>query len=920
MKKKFKIFKKNVERKIKHKEHYEINKDGKKVIRKVSKRKILKMILLLFIILCICILLVAGAFFAYIVIKAPTFDPDALYDTESSVLYDKDGNEYARLGTEVRDIVSYDQLPEVLVDSIVATEDSRFFQHNGFDLPRFLVASLKQLLGNSSAGGASTLTMQISKNKITDPDLVKDSGMTGIIRKFTDIYIAVFKIEKTYTKQEIMEFYVNSNYLGAGVNGVEDAAQVYFGKSVSDLNISEAAMIAGIFNAPNYYDPYQHPEACEQRRETVLYLLKRHGYISEEEYNIAMKMTVDRIVKPRTTTAAEQAYQSFVNTVVQEVIDKTGENPYEISMQIYTTMDRDQQSHVESILAGTYSGYKWQNDVVQAGIAVVSATDGSITAIGSGRNRAALSYNYATMLNNQIGSTAKPLYEYALGIEKLNWSTGQIFVDEPWGYTNGDQIKNWDLKYEGFVSMRTALVESRNIPALKAFQSIDNSLRVPWVQSLGLHPEISNGIIHEAHATGGYNGESPLSMAAAYNAFASGGYYIEPYSVTKIVYADGRDNYEYKYTATRVMSEETAWMMTNLLISVAKGTGFAGYNINGVTYAGKSGTTNLDSATIAKYSLPSKAVADIWAIGYTNKYTIATWYGYDNLSSTYYNTFGSGQNYRIFAAVAKGVFKEQSTFTQPDGVVAVQIETGCYDLCLPSEFTPSNMITTEYFKKGYEPTTVSDRYAKLSDVTNLKANTSGSSVKLSWDAISTPHAIDLDYLKTYFGAAYKNADWGVSAAQTRYNENLSQLGSIVYKVYEQTSSGLNLVATTADTNVTVSPTTSNPTYVVKTSYTVFTANISNGTTIKVSGATVKDPITATQNVKEATVKSTDTKLTDESKIANVFVNGTIVDSSKVSYEYKLDTTQKSGSTYTISVNVIYDKETVETYKIKITVQ
>src|SRR5574344_2700258 len=230
MKKKFKIFKKNVERKIKHKEHYEINKDGKKVI----KRKILKMILLLIIILCIAAMLTLGAFFAYIVIKAPTFDPDALYDTESSVLYDKDGNEYARLGTEVRDIVSYDQLPEVLVDSIVATEDSRFFQHNGFDLPRFLVASLKQLLGNSSAGGASTLTMQISKNKITDPDLVKDSGMTGIIRKFTDIYIAVFKIEKTYTKQEIMEFYVNSNYLGAGVNGVEDAAQVYFGKSVSE--------------------------------------------------------------------------------------------------------------------------------------------------------------------------------------------------------------------------------------------------------------------------------------------------------------------------------------------------------------------------------------------------------------------------------------------------------------------------------------------------------------------------------------------------------------------------------------------------------------------------------------------------------------------------------------------------------------
>ena len=891
----------------------------KKGNNKTRKRKIFKIILLAFLSLCIIGLATAGAFLGYVVTKAPDFKPEELYDAEPSILYDKDGVEYAKLGNKIRSLTSFDKLPESLVDAIVATEDSRFFQHNGFDLPRFMMASFKQALGNSDAGGASTLTMQLSKNKITVKESEGFKGFDNIIRKFTDIYMAVFKIEKAYTKEEIIEFYVNSNYMGADTNGVEDASQTYFGKSVTDLNLAEAAMIAGIFNAPGYYDPYIHPEACEQRRETVLYLMKRHNYINDDEYKAAMELTVDKLIKPKKETA-DQDFQSFIYTVVDETIEKTGLNPYEVPMKIYTTMDRNKQQHVENILAGTYPGYKWQNDVVQAGIAVLSAENGSIAAIGAGRNRVARGLNFATELTNQIGSTAKPLYEYALGIEKLNWNTGQIFVDEPWGYTNGDDIKNWDLKYEGFVNMRTALVESRNIPALKAFQEIDNKTRTEWINSLGLHPEIEDGIIHEAHALGGYNGESPLSLAAAYNAFASKGYYVKPYSITKIEFADGRDNYEYKYTMNRVMSKETAWMTTNLLISVARGTGFAGYNVNGVTYAGKSGTTNLDKETIQAWHLPSKAVDDLWAVGFTDKYTIATWYGYENRSSEYYNVFGSGQNYRIFTAVAKGVFTEQSNFEKPEGVVAVETEIGCYEACLPSEFTPSHMRTTEYFKKGYEPTTVSDRYAKLDNVTNLKANTSGSTVELTWNAIKTPHALDMDYLNAYFSNAYKNADWASAAATTRYNENLSGLGTIIYKVYEKVGGNLKLVATTSDTKVKVTASTNNPTFVVKTSYTVFQSNMSDGTTITANGASAGNLVTAKQNVTQATVSASASKLNNEANIATVSVNGIPVDSSKVSYQYALDKNKPSGSTYTIEVKVVYDKQTIDTFKIKITVQ
>lgn len=908
--------------------------------KKPRKRriKIWKILLLLFLLCCIFALAGAGFFLRYIVKNAPEFNPSALYDAQPTILYyQKNGEyvEYARLGSKLRTLVTFDELPQSLVDAIIATEDSRFFQHNGFDLPRFLKASFGQALGHD-AGGASTLTMQISKNKITVKENKKEGGFKGIIRKFTDIYMAVFKIEKTYTKEEIIEFYVNSNYMGADTNGVEDASQVYFGKSVSDLNIAESAMLAGIFNAPSYYDPYINPDKCEQRRETVLYLLKRHGYITEEEYEIAMAMTVDKITKPKKETT-ENPYQDFIDMVTLEVQEKTksdaypnGLNPYEVAMKIYTTMDPDKQEHVTTIMNGTYSGYKWENDKVQAGVAVVSATDGSIVAVGGGRNRAILGTHRALYgngtdnqygISRQIGSTAKPLYDYAIGIEKLNWSTAQVFTDEPWGYTGGDEIKNWDLKYEGFVSMRTALVESRNIPALKAFQQIDvNKTKYDWVTSLGLHPELEGDkkVIHEAHATGGYNGESPLSLAGAYNAFATGGYYIEPYSVTKIEFYGDEEPIEFKYSMERVMSEETAWMMTNVLISVARGTGFVNYWVNGVTYAGKSGTTNYSNETIEERGWPKNAVPDLWAVGYTDKYTIATWYGYDKIADGY-NKFGSGQNYRIFAAVANGVFKEKSNFQKPDGVVAIEIEKGCYEACLPSEFTPSDMRITEYFKKGYEPNVVSDRYAKLADVTNLKATVNDNEVTLTWDEITKPHAIDMDYLKAYMDNAYENDDYALSAAEERYNENMANLGSIVYNVYEQNGDKLTLVETTDKNTITIKPEVENPTYVVKVSYTVFKDNISDGTTVKVSGVRIKDLVVAIQNVKDITVENKDVKIKNEASIASVTVNGLDVPSNKVSYEYKLDNTKKAGDTYKLNVKVIYNKEVVDTFVINVTV-
>ena len=539
-------------------------------------------------------------------------------------------------------------------------------------------------------GGASTITMQVAKNAYTSP---VSSGWEGIKRKFTDIYLATFKIEKTYTKEEIIEFYVNSYYMGGGAYGVEQACQNYFGKSVSEINLSEAAMIAGLFKGGNAYDPYLYPKNTEARRKTVLALMVRHGYISEEERQIADQLTVDDIVKKHNSSTEYYAYQSYVDTVVEEVKSRTkkttgtAQNPYEIPMKIYTNMDPDKQAYIDDIMNG--KTYNWENEVVQAGVVVTDTNTGAIVAIGGGRNKTTIgSYNYATMIKNQIGSTAKPMYDYGPAIEYLNISPSLPIVDEKHEYSVGGSLNNWDGKYEGYMTIRNALKVSRNTTALKTFQSVSNKKISQFVSNLNLSPEYENGMLHEAHSVGGYNGESPLSMAAAYAAFANGGTYIEPHSFNKIIYSESGEEFIVTPKTQKAMSEATAYMITDILIDTAAYT--TGSNkVNGVTYANKTGTSNFSSEIKKKYNLPNNAVNDLWVAGYSRDYAVAVWYGYDQIYSDYNNKVSSGQNTRLFKAVIKGVLDGKSSFTMPNSVVEIEIETGTTTPMLPSDFTPA---------------------------------------------------------------------------------------------------------------------------------------------------------------------------------------------------------------------------------------
>lgn len=691
---------------------------------KKRQKKVINITLIVLLILGILGLILLSAFLIYITIKAPKFDPKLLDSPEVSIFYDKDGNEFAKLGTEMREKITYDELPEVLIDAIIATEDSRFFQHNGFDAPRFLKASVGQIGGNSDAGGASTLSMQVIKNSFTSTE---STGVAGVVRKFTDIYLAVFKLEKNYTKEQIIEFYVNNHFLGGNIYGVQEASLAYFGKNVQDLNLSEAAILAGMFKSPNYYRPNANPKNASERRDTVLYLMQKHGYISKEEKTMAASIPVESLTA-ESTNASTNEYQAYIDTVASEMEDKYKVNPYVTPVLVYTNMDRGKQEGVNKVMNG--ESYQWINEKVQAGVSVLDTGSGKILAIGNGRNReGANNFNYATDIKRQPGSTAKPLFDYGPGIEYNNWSTYTPFDDAPYTYSNGRSISNWDNGYFGTLTLRRALSTSRNIPALKAFQQVDNKKVIEFVTNLGIKPEVENGQIHEAHSIGAFTGVSPLEMSAAYAAFSNGGYYNEPYAVSKFEYRETGKTVEHKGKTVQAMSDATAFMISSVLQDVAL-TGGTPTNV-----AAKTGTTNYDSNTMKQYGLPNDAVRDSWVIGYTTKTVIGLWYGYDFIDSEYClrNVPATIQKDKIFLALANNVFeKNKEEFKMPDSVVKLGIVAGSNPPRIAG--AGSGSVVYEYFKKGHEPSDA-DVAQKLATPTNLKASFANGKTSLTWTGV-----------------------------------------------------------------------------------------------------------------------------------------------------------------------------------------
>lgn len=797
------------------------------------------------------------AFCIYIVATAPEISNERLYKSSASVFLDVNNNEFARRGTENREKVTYDDLPEVLVDAIVSAEDSRFFQHNGVDIARFTKAVIGQLLGRNDAGGGSTITMQVSKNAATSST---SSGFAGIKRKFTDIYLSVFVFEKNYTKDQIMEFYVNIPYLGSGTYGVQQAAKVYFDKEAKDLTLVEAATIAGLFQSPDAYDPHQHPKAAENRRNTILNLMCRHGYITEEERDNAKAIPLSSTLSK--VDSEFNKYQDFIDTVTAEIEERTGckqkkstcRTPVRDSMIIHTTMDPSKQEVVNKVMTGeSYNGkegYKWPNDRAQTGISVVSVEDGSIVAIGASRDSKQLAYNYATSPRRHPGSVAKPVLDYGPAIEYKNWGSGQTVIDDKMNYTGGGQIKNWDNNHKGVMMAKTALAQSRNIPALYTFQQTSNEEKLTFANNLGWHPEDATGYINEAASIGGFEGVSSLQAAAAYATFARGGTYIEPYSYTSFELVETGEVVTVKPKKIQAMSDATAYIITMILkYAVTSGNVGAG-SVSGTDLCAKTGTSTIDAAAKKAANIKGSVIGDSWTVAFSPDYAIATWYGYSpqidqQPDKLYYlsNNEGGTARKAITKYLTKYIMPKNSRFVKPSSVVQVEIELGTDPLKLASPYTPQNLRSTEYFKKGYAPSEVSERFDKLEAPKDLKYSSTQNQVTLSWTAAPTPREASQEKLREYFTSNVYSR-WADKYLQERIAYNNTTFGNFGYQVYMVTSSGTTDLGFTTNTNFTVNtPIDGNTTFIVKSSYQYFKSNQSDGITVKPNSNTTTTPPT-----------------------------------------------------------------------------
>lgn len=846
---------------------------------KKKKHKILKIILIIILVLGILGLIGVSIFIGYIVKEAPDFDSELLKEKQSTIVYDSNGEEFAKLGTEVRENIEYKEISEVLIDAIIATEDSRFFQHNGFDLMRFAKAALGQVAGRSDAGGGSTLSMQVVKNTFTDATEV--SGFKGIVRKFTDIYISIFQLEKNYTKEEIIEFYINNHLLG-GVYGVQEASIYYFGKNANELNLSEAALIAGLFKSPIYYNPYKYPKNAESRRNSVLYLMERHGYITNEERKLAASIPIQSLLDASDTSGSE--YQGYLDTVTAEVKKKYGVNPETTPMLIYTNMVKSKQDAINKIMNN--DNYPWWKDKLTQGSAVVlNSTNGKLEAIGTGRHRTGKNnFNYATGdtgFSRQIGSTAKPLFDYTPGMEYNNWSTYTLFDDEKgYTYSNGTPIKNYDNRWEGPITLRRALSNSRNIPALKAFQQVDNKKIIEFVTSVGVSPEISNGYIHEAHAIGAFTGSNPLTMAGAYQMFGNGGYFYEPYSVNKIVFRTTGEEITYSSPKQKVISDSTAYMITDVLKGAVTYQQRQGLNKDII--ASKSGTTNLDSKTASKLGI-SDFVRDYWVIGFSHDIVISIWLGYDDLSNKYKFKYSTDDNlrFRFWNTIAKSCLNhDNKNFEKPKSVISSKVEKLSDPPMLPSANTPANEIVTELFKKGTEPTEVSTKFMKLNTPTNLMVNSHNTSATLNWDPV-----VDLGYMENGVLGYYiyfNNEELGFTTSTTYTLTNLtSKYGTYEVKAgYKDTKNCLSNPA-----SYTISEAKEYNLYIngnKKTNYNIgaaIDANLYNGNLVKLleNGTDITDKATIT------------IKITNESNESITTIPNDKVGKYKITYTVSYDT-------------------------------
>ena len=630
-----------------------------------------------------------------------SLDPGKLTGlAQTGAIYDKDGNYVTTLvGRENRTVIDTSQLPAHVVDAFLAAEDLRFYKHPGFDVIRILGALVSNVRSGGFDQGASTITQQLVK-------LSHLSSQKTIARKLEEVWLAL-QMEQLYTKEQILNLYLNYIYFGQGAYGIQAAAEVTFGVDAADLSPAQAAALAAAIKAPSAYSIQDAPENNRQRREYILGVMLSEGMLTKEQHDAALQEELT----PLRSSAVQTEYGWFVDAVLDEAelqLDVSAEMLLAGGYRIDTTLDPAMQITLDKQFDNTsvFPGNASDGTPVQAAAAAVDTATGAVRAIVGGRTyETRRGLNRATHLRRQPGSALKPLAVYAPAIEYAGWTAASVIVDEPTAFGSYTP-RNAGNAYYGNVTLRAALKNSLNIPAVKVIESIGVGTARRYLTAVGI--ELDNRDWNLSLALGSMTyGASPVQMAAAYSPFANGGTFYAPYFIEKITDRSGMVIYQHQDNGTRVLTPQNAYLLTDLMRTViASGTGTR-LNSASVQVAGKTGTVNMVGG----------GNRDAWMSAYTANLSVSVWMGYDNPDDAHRlsNSVSGGTNP---ASLARNFLKDwyanqkKPTFTQPGGLVIVTLDKKAIEWrgepMLATSLTPDSYKVKEIFVEGTQPTKKSD--------------------------------------------------------------------------------------------------------------------------------------------------------------------------------------------------------------------
>lgn len=711
-----------------------------------TKQKLLKIVKIIFgsILLCTIFMIIFACSYVFNLKDWQAFNPERVVQpSESMTIYDKNGSLVTSLhAAQDRTDISIKDLPDYVVKAFLAAEDERYFDHSGVDVTRIFGALLQDFKYGYFKEGASTITQQLVKQMFLKSDQT-------VSRKIQEALMAV-KMENKYTKDQILEMYLNYVYFGNGAYGVEAASKAYFGIEAKDLSLPQAATLAGILKSPTNYAPHIDPDKCLFRRDTVLNNMYTYGHISAEQLNEAKAVPLT-IVKDQGDAYPYGFYLDMVQDDAQEILGLTSTELLSGGYSIYTSLDPDMQSYAQQVYqsASNFPPNAADGMPVQSALVILDNRTGSIAGVIGGREHEGMRvFNRATNSRRQPGSSIKPLIVYAPAIENYGYTASSFLLDEQESF-NGFTPSDAGNTYHGWVTLRDALAHSYNLPAIKVFNTIGVKNGMNYCQRVGIpFSDQDQGL---TLALGGLtNGVTPLELAGAYLPFSNGGMRTVPSCIQKITDRDGNVVYQNPQKKYSVLTPETAYIMTSLMESgVSEGTSNK-LQIEGINIAAKTGTSTWNNSEYNK---------DSWIVAYTSEYTICCWMGFDSTNDQHVlSPKDTGGNYP--ALVAKAMFqhiykdRQPADFTKPDEIVSctldkVALET-YHNALLANASTPQDQTVTEYYKQGTQPMTVSSRFDVPSPPTDFHLDTSGDFPLLSFTA-SNPNATYLVYRKEKSG-------------------------------------------------------------------------------------------------------------------------------------------------------------------------